>query len=578
MSACRPASLPPQSVTEQARGRIGVLPARALDSHARLFAALGEAFPVVFVDAEANAVVGLDGMLMLDPARADELTAGARALVSSVASSRCQPGRRLVAFGRDRHVDRALRGRRLTETTTEQGTAVLCGARDRVLAAVGDGPVWWCKADAEQVQVSVFPLPELQPGEALRDHLRPGRFMGLVPLLHLLRDVCRQRGGGEIAGEGTGSGWGDAGFRTESSSGDQPLQASFVIDDPNLHWTSYGFLKYAELIGHACAHGYHVGLATVPLDGWCVNRRAAALVEGSGAQVSLLVHGNDHVARELGRLSSDGAAEPAVAQALRRVAAFERRAGVSVSRVMAPPHGACSEAVLRAMFRLGFEAACISNPYPWRVRLPPPTPLAGWWPAEMVAGGLPILPRYHLDQPREELVFRALLGQPLILYGHHWDMARGLEVLAQAAEDVNGLGDVCWRPLDRIARANYTCARGGDTLTVRLFSRRALVAIPAGITAVRVETADVHGGPLWRGVACGELRAPMLRTTGGWTSPELRIGQLATGQQPALQVTLEPARPLDPAALASPTVRPWPLARRVLVEGRDRLRPLLHSR
>ena len=137
---------------------------------------------------------------------------------------------------------------------------------------------------------------------------------------------------------------------------------------------------------------------------------------------------------------------------------LERRTGLAVNRVMAPPHGACSEPALRAMFRLGMEAACVSRPYPWRDGLAPPTPLAGWRPAEMVAGGLPVLPRYFLGLPRDDLAFRALLGQPLILYGHHGDFAGGLDLLEQATRDINDLGDVEWGPLGRIARGNYAAA------------------------------------------------------------------------------------------------------------------------
>ena len=133
---------------------------------------------------------------------------------------------------------------------------------------------------------SAYALEELASGQTLRDHLREGRFMGLVPLLHFLEEVC-----GEAA-------W------TRP-----PLRACFVIDDPNLHWTSYGFIDYAELASHAARHGYHVALAMVPLDGALVSRRAAQLFKSSAGRLSLLVHGNDHVARELGRLSSASEAE-----------------------------------------------------------------------------------------------------------------------------------------------------------------------------------------------------------------------------------------------------------------------------
>jgi hypothetical protein len=461
---------------------IGVVPVSAMDSRKRLLASLEEVFPIVFDGRQPRDLGGLDGMLVLDPAHLDEMPAGVRVLVT--ASSPGPPARsELVQFTCNEHVDRPLKGHALIEDRAHGRSAFPFMGGDSVLATVDERPVWWCRGNADpRVDISVFSPEELHEGETLRDHLRTGRFMGLVPLLHFLRDVC-----GEL------------------NLSEQPLLASFVIDDPNLHWPSYGFLKYADLIRHASTHRYHVGVAMVPLDGWLVNRRAASLVRANSAFLSLLVHGNDHVARELGRLSTDRNAEPAIGQALKRVASFERRSGVAVRRVMVPPHGACSEAALRAMFRLGFEAACMSRPYPWRDRLPPPSPLVGWHPAEMVAGGFPILPRYHIDHPREELVFRALLRQPLILYGHHWDLAQGLEVLAQAADDVNRLGDVRWGPLDWIARRNYS-------------------------THAQVE------------------------------------------------LSLPPDRPLEPHALPNLATKPWPIARRMLVEGRDRMHPLFRTR
>jgi hypothetical protein len=388
---------------------------------------------------------------------------------------------------------------------------------------------------------------ELGDGETLREHLRAGRFMGLVPLLRFLRDLC-----GELD-------WSE-----------QPLRASFVLDDPNLHLPSYGFVNYAELLRHASMHRYHVGLAMVPLDGWLVNRRAASLLRENTAAMSLLVHGNDHLARELGRLSGDRDAELAVGQALQRVASFERRSGVEVKRVMVPPHGACSEAALRAMFRLGFDAACISRPYPWREEMPPLSPTVGWNPAEMVAGGIPILPRYHLDRPREELVFRALLRQPLILYGHHGDLAHGLDVLAQAASDVNALGDVRWGSLDWVARGSYSTRREGEILVVHMHSRRVRIDVPEGVSAVRVRTNEVHGGPSWLGVSAGDARVGMVQERTGWASEPLEVHPPTV-----IELSLPAARPLNPDTLPGLTVKPWAIARRVLVEGRDRVRPLI---
>ena len=46
---------------------------------------------------------------------------------------------------------------------------------------------------------------------------------------------------------------------------------------------------------------------------------------------------------------------------------------------------------------------------------------------------------------------RAFLDHPVVLYGHHEDLAGGLEPLARAAEAVNRLGDVHWMSMGDIA-------------------------------------------------------------------------------------------------------------------------------
>jgi len=608
-----------------------VVPPQALATRERLFDVLAQIFPVVFEGRAAEQLGRPDGVIVLDGACPDALPGSVPALLTPTLETQgpaADSTDRSIEFSSSKHVARALRGRILLEEQPRSGPVPAFGEHDEALAEVDGQPVWWRSGQGVST-LSTLAIEELEHDEALREQLRPGRFMGLVPLLHFLHEIC------------DGVGWSEA-----------PLQASFVIDDPNLHWPSYGFLDYAELIAHASAHRYHVGFAMVPLDGWFVNRRAAELVKANGERLSLLVHGNDHVAQELGRLDTDHDAVPAIAQALRRVARFERRSGVRVRRVMAPPHGACSEAALRAMFRLGFDAACISRPHPWRDDEPPdgayvggsppgraePTDgayvgwsppgraeppdgayvggsppgradlpswaaLSRWHPAELVAGGLPILPRHHLDGPRDELVFRALLRQPLIIYGHHWDFARGLDLLAEAADDINRLGDVRWRPLDEIAASNYSTKQGHETLAVHMHSRRVRLDVPEGVAAVTVHTSDVQGEPLWRNVACatgvaseaptatdmGTLAspadvgwraspadvgwAPMAKVRGGWESKELEVPAPTR-----IELSLAPHQPLRAEALPRLASGVWPITRRVLVESRDRVRPLLGGR
>lgn len=458
----------------------------------------------------------------------------------------------VIELAADTQLARPLRERRLSE---ECGPAALSASPlggDCVLACADGCPVWWRRPGRSNwAHYSAFCPEELGANEALRDQLRAGRFMGLVPLLHLLRHICR-----ELAWE------------------ERPLAAAFVVDDPNLHRSSYGHLGYRELIAHADRHGYHLGLATVPLDGWMSSRRASALVKSSPRALSLLMHGNDHVAGELGRLTDDRLAESVLAQALRRTLALERRCGIAIERVMVPPHEVCSATALSAMFRLGFEGACIGRRHPWRdsgsLSKFASAPLIKWHPTDLIDEGLPILPRYPIDRSREDLVFRALLGQPLIPFAHHWDFADGLDLLEQVASDINSLGDVRWGSIGSIARNCFFTRRTGQTLHVQMHSRRVVVDIPQGVCAVQVSAPSLTADGPQRHLAYGEARVALANVEGRWMSDALPV----TPATP-IELALTPKRPLDPATVPNPPRTPWPIVRRLLVEGRDRSRPLL---
>ena len=539
--------------------RVGVTPSSEVHAHFALLDALEEAFPVTFEGRDPGSHDGLDGLVAFV---APSLTALRD--YEDAAPLTCP---RLIAFAGTREgegssgkveladstpVARALRGRALWD----ESVCALTSDLERldtgsILATRRGRPVWWCRGNGADIEhLSAFPPPELSDGESLRDYLCAGRFMGLVPLVHLLRQVC-----------------------ADLQWSESPLRASFVIDDPNLHWSSYGYLRYPEMLAHAIEHGYHVGLAMVPLDGWMANRRAAALIRDNPTALSLLIHGNDHRAGELRRLIDDREAESVLAQALRRTARFERRAAVPVQRVMVPPHEACSRAALRAMFRLGFDGACIARRYPWSEQepppLPPPWPLSKWYPADQIGGGLPILPRYLIDRPREDLVFRALLGQPLIVFGHHWDFADGLEPFADAASFINGLGDVRWGSLGWIAERNFLRRREGDTLIVQMHTRRANVEIPASIDFLQVVAPGAWDDRSGRCLTCAAAQVPIIHRRTGWASAAVRVQPETT-----VELVLTADRPLDAASVPSAGIAAWPTFRRGLVEARDRLQPV----
>ncbi len=328
---------------------------------------------------------------------------------------------------------------------------------EAVLGTLGGTPAWTRAQGTRHQRVACAPA-ELGAEEALRERLRPGRCLALLALAHFLADIT-------------------APLRAPPAQ----LRAAFVIDDPNLRRPRYGHLDYAELLHDARRHGYHLSVAMVPLDGRRANPRAVGLFHEGAAHLSLCVHGNDHDGPELGRPHTDDQALTLVAQAVRRTLAFERRTGLAVDRVMVPPHERLSEPVARALRACGFQAIATTRPYPWladtheRSWLERPAdagPLAAWGPIDVVAGGLPVLLRADFDRhPREDLVLRAFLGQPLILYGHHDLLAAGPGALAKAAAAIARLGDVRWCSLGAIAQ---TAIPNGATL-----DPDALAAIPA---------------------------------------------------------------------------------------------------
>jgi hypothetical protein len=469
---------------------------------------LEEAYPVRFHAREASAVGALDAIVTFG---VGDTPAPGMPSLTLHGEERTGGAPRSLAFAGDPVLARPLRGALLSDAHATALDTV--GSHELVLAELGRAPAWVLDARAGAMSQRVACAPaELGPGEALRERLRPRRSLALLALAHFLARLT-------------------AHLRPSPP----PLHAAFIIDDPNLRRPRYGHLDYASVLRHARQHGYHLAIAMVPLDARLAHPRATRIFREGGEHLSLCIHGNDHDGPELGRPRSDAEALPLVAQALRRTATFERRTGIPVDRVMAPPHERLSEPVARALCAWGFRAVTTTRPYPWvadtieRPWLDRPRdagPLAAWRPIDRVAGGLPVLLRADFRlHPREDLVLRAFLGQPLILYGHHDLLAEGPGGLAEAAAQINRLGDVSWSSLATIAQTHTSSRASGGSLA------------GSSLTC---------GSPAARSLTCG--------------SP--------AGSSPAVDSSL-----VDPCACDSEpplSSRLGPLLRRLASESRDR--------
>ncbi len=526
-----------------------MVPAAERALRPNLFAALEAAYPVRFEGRPAGAYGELDGVVSFGPVGAAALRRSpppVPCLIATGEETAAASGAAMAALSNDPRLQRPLRGARLTETRVR---AVASDGRTEVLARLRGAPAWTRReTPAGPLEVAAAAPSELGPDEALRERLWPGRSLALLPLAHFLAERSADRR-----------------WRPPR------LRAAIVIDDPNLHWPTYGRVRYAELVQHAAAHGYHAAMAMIPLDGWVAHPRAARLFRKAPERLSLCIHGNDHSGPELGRPRSDAEALALALQALRRMDAFQRRSGIPVSRVMVPPHERLSEPVAHALRACGYEAVCTTRPYPWLADTPdvPPFthpadsgPLAGWASADLVAGGLPVLLRSAFTHPREDLALRAFLGQPLILYGHHDELDDDLTLLADAAADIGRLGEVDWGPLDRIARHSVEIRREGATLAVRPLARRVTVSVPEGVERLTVDAAAV--------AALGGAR--VIVHSGARERPLMPgEGIPATGPAETELIVDVASRPPSSNGHVAHSRRLWPVARRVVSEGRDRL-------
>jgi hypothetical protein len=514
-----------------------VRPAAALTARPRLFAALEGAFPVRFCTSPPEH--GVAGVLVLAHESLPESGDLAQADVPTLALY----GDAMLAGDPEEFrlqstaaVDRRLRGIVLHDRLV--GPALTTSRGEEVLAVANSGPVWSAGGGPAPVHRVRSSLPELEPDEPLYA-LLSRRALALVALIHFLRGLSAQDGRRP-----------------------PPLRATIHFDDPNLRWRSYGFIDYRLLLEHADVHGYHCAMAMIPLDAGRADRTATALFSRRPDRLSLVFHGNDHVKGELMAPRDGTTARAVAAQALRRMERFERRSGLRVDRVMTPPHGMCSEPMARALGEVGFDALAAIYPLPWTDHYPGDPVLAGWWPAEWVAG-CAVIPRIPLHSSPADIAMRAFLDHPIVLYGHHEDVAEGLEPLAEAAAAVNRLGDVHWTSMGEIALTNSESRIDGNRVVVRPFARRLRLPLDDGPSAVCIQAPSdaVRDGAL-EGWSCNGGPAQPFGTE--TSSPVNGPGD----------IRLRGAGDVLSSAVAAPNWRPWPKLRRAATEMRDRAMPL----
>lgn len=526
---------------------IAVFPPDHFARYKRLLEAMGALYSIRFEPREEGDWDGCAAALLFGVSRqkaASIAGTGLRCLVYPVAEPvRVASPKAALSFAATPYLDRSIRGRMFADQSIAQASSLEIEEEDEVIARKGTDVVW-IHRQLGQSAVDILALhpPVLAEEEYPYEYLQRDNCMRLLPLIHFLRSM-------------------DLWTRPA-------LRACFMFDDPNLHWKSYGYIKFKELARHASIHNYHVSFATVPFDGWYVHPATAALFRENKDRLSLLVHGNNHTFSELAQEYSDGDRQALMAQALRRIEKLERKTGLEVPRVMAAPHGGCSPEMADTLAQVGFEAASISrwslmhyNRQKWH-------PTVGLEIAEFLGSAFPVIPRFKLAEEREaDIYLAALLQKPIIMVGHHQDLRPGLECMEGFAERINSVGEVKWIDMKCMARSNFCTYLNGDTLHLKMFSRRAETQIPEGIRNVVIHRPWLENGQ---------------KEILSWSAGKHEFSALHS--QESDSIATEPGMKLEiasrfpgsvvPTEARGPRTSIWAIARRGLCEVRDRAKAI----
>jgi len=517
-----------------------------------LLAALAELFPVEFCRRSSAVYQDLDALLLIDSNPEDALpavAAGVPCLVTGgYRNQQISASSGEVRFGASPVLDTSLRDRAMSSGRSLVSFLASAGERgDEVVASMEGKPIWLARFHGEGVcQIASTSLPLMRERDLLFEYFNGERFLELLPLMNFVSQLVQETD-----------------WRPTS------LPACLVIDDPSLYRPSYGHLEFRQLAEHAVKYNFFVSVATIPLDTWWVSRRVAETFRSYHPRLSLLIHGNDHTANDM-LLQHDGdLCRMVAAQALRRMERLRRAHRLEVLRVMEAPHGAITNEMFPHLLALGYEAAlgttrllAVHNP-----KVNWPTSL-GLHRSQILGGGLPVIPRIKMTPNwRNAVVIAAFLRQPIVIVLHHGDVADGYEPLIEIARVINQLEDVSWASPLGIARSNYTELRQGDSLTVKMYSRRIRLAIPPSVKSLSVHRPWLQNGNSEELImnGCGQ---EIFRSRGGRT-----LGPVPLEAGCELDVYCPPENLVDYRSVPVPGFRCWPVTRKVLMEARDRSAP-----
>lgn len=237
--------------------------------------------------------------------------------------------------------------------------------------------------------------------------------------------------------------------------------ACITIDDPNLYSFKYGHIRYRDLVDACKKYGAKCCIAAVPIDLWYFNKDLIKFFHDNCEYIGLCTHGVLHSKKDLERNWSVEKCISYINYGLEHIKRFERKTGLTVSRLIVPPHERLSKNMLEAFSRTeitGVITAGKVNGY--TINLEKEEHLAGMLPINRSIGGVPVLLRDSLlhcartnnISLRQRMKNRAMLNQAILFESHHKDFKNTDSLIEGICNFVSSLG-ARWATINEIESA-----------------------------------------------------------------------------------------------------------------------------
>ncbi len=249
--------------------------------------------------------------------------------------------------------------------------------------------------------------------------------------------------------------------------------ANLIVDDPLLK-SSYGHLKYQDLVAQMCQSNFSTTIAFIPFNHRRTERKTAQLFQQHRDKLSICVHGCNHTRAEFA-CEDVGTFNAKIQLASDRMRSHQAQTGVKYTDVMVFPQGRFSPEALRALKANNYIAAVNSSAVPTPVPQDLDFRVKDF--LEVAFTRYEAFPLFLRRYPGgvENFAFDLFFGKPLLLVEHHSCFKDHGRRLIELVGNLNSRFALRWVGLQEALSSSYLEREVGHTTECKAYANWQLI-------------------------------------------------------------------------------------------------------